>query len=491
MNRVIAYIESSFWACRAQEFDAMCRIAYRESNDLDAILEAAEFDENGNSNLKFDSMLAKRGERLNGTRYVEMRENGVAVIDVNGVIAKRMSFFAEVCRGGTSTETLLKDFQSALESPNVSSIVFHIDSPGGEAFGVNELAQAIFDARGKKPIKAYVSGLGCSGAYWIASACDEIICDKSAFLGSIGVVTSWTDDTGFYKALGIRREVITSTNAPFKRLNLDNDEHRAELMRELDSLESVFHKSVARNRKVSIEQVKKDFNQGGVLNGIDAVKAKMADRTGSLEQVVKELARKGKNQASFGANNNEGEFEMSFKDEFKAFAVKHGLLSADENEQKPAASGENNPPQTAAEVEAANRRAAAAEKELADYKAERERQRTEQIKKDAGTFVAAEIKAGRMFPAEKEKFESLFIQAAEDDQSSPLASGSRLENLKAIQEKRKPHGLTDERLDPKTGAKTLPADDDPTAKLEQGAADQATGYVATIEPNNPNLKVVN
>jgi signal peptide peptidase SppA len=488
MKRVITYIETSFWACRAQEFDSLCRIAYRESDGLDAILEAAEFDENDNSNIKFDAMLAKKGERLNGTRYVEIRENGVAVIDVNGVIAKRMGFFAEICYGGTSTETLLKDFQTALSSPNVSSIIFHIDSPGGEAFGINELAQAIYDARGTKPIKAYVSGLGCSGAYWIASACDEIIADRSAFLGSIGVVTSWTDDTGFYKMMGIRREVVTSTNAPFKRLNIDIDEHRAELMRELDSLENVFHKAVARNRKVTIEQVKKDFNQGGVLNGIDAVKVKMADRTSSLEEVVQKLARKGKSNALTGAENT-GEINMSFKDDFKTFAVKHGLMSADGNEPQPAASGANEPPQTAAEYGAAAIRANNAERELADLKAEREQERQKQIKTDAENFVADEIKAGRMLPAENKEgeFVSLYIQAAADDAASPLVTGSRLDNLKTIQSKRKTHGLTEESLDPKTGLKILPSEDNPTAELERAAETQAADYVGTITPK---LRVV-
>ncbi|MCD9188246.1 MAG: S49 family peptidase, partial [Pyrinomonadaceae bacterium] len=404
-------------------------------------------------NLQFDAMMARTGERLNGTRYVQVRENGVAVIEVSGVIAKKMNFFAEICGGGTSTEILMRDFQSALVSPNVSSIAFHIDSPGGEAFGINELAQAIFDARGKKPMKAYVSGLGCSGAYWIASACDEIIADKSSFLGSIGVVTTWTDDSGFYKSMGIRREVITSTNAPKKRLNLDKDEDRAELMRELDSLESVFLKAVARNRKMTVEQVKQDFNQGGVYSGADAVKAKMADRTGSLEQVIRELGRPKRNTASIGAENTEGEFEMGFKDDFRAFAAKLGF---DVKEQiVPNAEAENAETETAAEAqstilaekEAAEKSAKAANDELARIKTEQEDARKRQISADADAFVESEIKAGRMFPSEKETFKSLFVQAAADDTASPLAEGSRLATLKANQTKRKPHTLTDEVID--------------------------------------------
>jgi ClpP class serine protease len=86
-----------------------------------------------------------------------------------------------------------------------------------------------------------------------------VIVDRSGFLGSIGVVTAWTDDSEFYQMLGIRREVVTSSNAPFKRLDFDNEEHRAEMQRELDSIESVFIKAVARNRKTTVDKVKSDF----------------------------------------------------------------------------------------------------------------------------------------------------------------------------------------------------------------------------------------
>lgn len=482
MSRVISYIESSFWACRQYEFDQLSRIAYRETDKLDAILSATEFDEKGTSNLKFDSMLARNGERLSGSRYTQIRENGVAVIDVSGVIAKRMSFFAEICFGGTSTEMLLKDFNLALESPNVTSIIFHIDSPGGEAFGIHELAEAIYAARGKKPIKAYVSGLGCSGAYWIASACDEVICDKSSFLGSIGVVTVWSDDTGFYKALGIQREVITSSNAKFKRLNINKEEDRAELMRELDSLESVFHKAVSRNRKVTVEQVKNDFNHGGVLNGIDAVKAKMADRTGSLEQLVKELAKKNKKNASYGAENDKGEFDMGFKDDFKAFASKLGFsvtesgdmsLSDDKSDSAPENSSRAGTPETSAQFQAEKDRADKAEKELAKFKAD-------SLKNEAETFVSAEIAASRMTSAEKTEMVSLYIQAATDDAVSPLAEGSRLGNLKAIQGKRKAHPFAEEKL---SGAKLLKGDETEDSKMDAEVDSQVDDYVGTVTPN--------
>ena len=471
--RVIGYLESSFWTMRQQEFAAMMRVAYAHAGELDGFLSHDEI-------TVPETMLAKTGERLNGTRYVEMRGN-VAVVDVNGVIAKRMDMFDEICFGGCSTEKLMKDVQTCLDNPNVEAILFNIDSPGGEAFGINELSEAIYQARSKKPVKAYVSGLGCSGAYWIASAAEEVIADRSSFLGSIGVVTAWMDDKGFYEQLGIRKEVITSSNAPLKRLNIDIPEHRNELQRELDSLEAVFHSAVARNRKVSVDQVISDFNRGGVLAGADAVDAGMADRVGSLEEVIKDLQAKKTNTATVNAAA-EGEIDMGFKDEFKALGVKFGLLDETkptveagaelELEDEPVAGTddqeapvEDAPAEEQNEDEAeAPDASAATDLKVNSAKSPSaemvEELQTNLIDAQADAFIETEIKAGRMFPAEKETFKSLFIQAGRDDLASPLTEGSRIETIKATQAARKPHGLTEEVVDAEANNKVLLASGD-------------------------------
>lgn len=461
--RVIGYLESSYWTMRSAEFGTMMRVAYSHADGLDSMI-AAE---------KPHSMLAKPGNRMAGTRYVEMRDN-TAVIDVNGIIAKRMDMFDELCFGGTSTEKLMQDFRTVVDSPNVESIVLNIDSPGGEAFGINELAQAIYDARGKKPIKAYVSGLGCSGAYWIASAADEVITDKSALLGSIGVVTAWTDDTEMYKMLGIRKETIVSSNAPKKRLDFDNEGDRAEMQRELDSIEKVFHKAVARNRGVTTEQVIKDFNQGGVLGGKDAVAAGMADRTGSLEEVIKGLQSKRKKQMAAGASA-EGDIDMGFREEFKSFAQRMGFSVSDE-QQKPGETEDEvkvvDPPEEQETPDPEKTEEQPAPDASLNYKvnvdidtsdaiAKLEAFKQQAISTEASAFVDTEIKAGRLFPSEKESATSLFTALASMDDPAPLA------DFKAMQSARKPHGFTSEAVDPEANRIVLGNGEEMDAKRQK------------------------
>lgn len=462
MSKVLAYITGHLWAMRQQDFDMMTLVAARNVERLEQLARDAETD-----TPKPEAMQARRGERLMNTRYVEIREGSVAVIDVNGRIAKRMDFFTEVCYGGTSTETLLKDFQTCLENPNVSSIVFNIDSPGGEAFGINELAGHIYAARGKKPMKAYISGLGCSGAYWIAAAADEIITDKSAFLGSIGVVSVWIDDTEAYKMLGFDKKVVVSSNAPKKRLDLNKAEDMAEFKAELDAMEKTFHQFVMKGRGKTREQVINDFNQGGVLSGDQAVKAGMADRVGNLEQVIKELARNSKKQASLGADY-EGENKMSFTEKFNEFLVANGW-------KKEAATEEPKPDASA---------------DKAQIEAEKEKLVTErnQVFADkAKNFAEAEVQASRLLPAERGDFESAYLQALKDDAASPLAEGSRAGRLEAMQKTRQPHHFTSERIAPDVTAKVLKGEATEEDKLNQEVDAQVDAYVHTVQPG---LKVI-
>ena len=60
----------------------------------------------------------------------------------------------------------------AVSDPDVGAILMDVDSPGGSVFGVHELSQKIFEARGKKPIVAIANSEAYSAGYYVASAAD-------------------------------------------------------------------------------------------------------------------------------------------------------------------------------------------------------------------------------------------------------------------------------------------------------------------------------
>src|SRR5690606_13893161 len=109
-----------------------------------------------------------------------------ATIVIDGPIYRYADFFTSVS-GGVTTEALARDLGIALADQSIGAILLMIDSPGGEATGINELADTIYAARSRKPIVAYIEGYGASAAYWIASAADLVVIDDTALVGSIGV----------------------------------------------------------------------------------------------------------------------------------------------------------------------------------------------------------------------------------------------------------------------------------------------------------------
>ncbi len=237
----------------------------------------------------FESLAFKSETHLNNTRSVLIRD-GTAIIPIHGPITARSDLFTFFL-GGTALSDLAKDFQAALDNDQIKAILFDVDSPGGVALGPMEMAQAIFNARGKKPIWSYVGRNCSSAAYWLASATEKIIANPSALLGSIGVVTTIpvqeeTDSEGY------KNIEVVSSNAGRKRPDPRTTEGMAEIKRELDDLESQFIESVARYRNTTIDAVRNDFGQGGVLIGKNAVLNGMADELGTYEDTLTKLNQK-------------------------------------------------------------------------------------------------------------------------------------------------------------------------------------------------------
>jgi signal peptide peptidase SppA len=246
---------------------------------LQTILEIA-----ARENESPQAVAAKLGRNLQNT-YSVMERDGVAIIPVTGPLFRYANLFTSIS-GASSYELIARDFNVALENPQIKGIILDIDSPGGEVNGVSELSNMVYAARGKKPVVAYASGDAASGAYWIASAADEIVVSETSALGSIGVVGVYRGKSG---APNSDVEIVSS-QSPHKRLDPQTDEGRARLQLRIDSMADVFITTIARNRDVAPEIVQTHYGGGDVMIGARAVEAGLADRVGSLEQLIQELS---------------------------------------------------------------------------------------------------------------------------------------------------------------------------------------------------------
>jgi capsid assembly protease len=420
-----------------------------------------------------EALSAQYDPRMGDARYTEVR-GGVAILNVEGPIARYMNLFSYFS-GGTSSEILAKEFTAAFNDPSVKAILLHINSPGGAVDGISELAGMIYEAResGAKPITAYVSGAGCSGAYWLASAAEEIVLGKTAYAGSIGVVMSFTDYSKAYEMRGIQEVEIVSSNAPNKRPDHRTDEGRALIQKFLDDTEDVFLSEVARNRGVSVETVLSDYGRGGIMVGAEAVKAGLADRIGTFEGVMAELAGRaeGRNGTLRIAASGTGEGGKEKITTMSVWKKIFGGLSPEERQEVAASlagegeANEGEAPQTggAAVAQVTASLVGVVDPEKDALRAEVERQRGELLQRDAEAF--ADRFKDRITPDQRPGVIQEYLRAASDDRTMPLAQAgegaapTRVAALEARFASLPPHRLTDEvlRTDATDGVQVLTA----------------------------------
>lgn len=259
---LISAMANQPWMMMPDRLEMMAKIAKRE-HDVEALA-------------------TRVGTKLENTRRVEMR-GSIAVIPVIGGIYRYANLFTEIC-GDTSTEMLAKEITAAADNKSVSHIVLVIDSPGGQASGISELSQLIRSVNERKPVIAYVDDLAASAGYWIASSAEHIAASKTAMVGSIGAVYSFRlfDD-------GSEKIEIVSSVSPKKRPDIKTDEGRGQIQAWADKLGDIFVEDVAANRGITKEEVLKNFGQGDLLIGSDALEAGMIDEITTFEALIAEL----------------------------------------------------------------------------------------------------------------------------------------------------------------------------------------------------------
>lgn len=220
------------------------------------------------------------------------RYGSTAVIPVYGVVMPRANLMADIS-GGTSFQALGEQLRAAVADPKVQTIVFDIDSPGGNVAGATEFAREVLAARAVKPIIAQANFQMCSAAYWIAAAARQIIAAPSASVGSIGVYAIHDD---LSKALGA--EGVTRTYVSAGKYKLDGnpdapltDHALAAMQARVDAAYDLFVTDVSRGRGVEPAKIRTGYAEGAVVNAEEALALGMVDRIGTLEETLARVTR--------------------------------------------------------------------------------------------------------------------------------------------------------------------------------------------------------
>lgn len=216
------------------------------------------------------------------------RSNHTALIDVQGVIADKESASAE------NITTALRD---AFGDEKTKGVILRINSPGGSPVQSGYVYDEIRRLRAEKPnIKVYavITDLGASGAYYIASAADQIYADKASLVGSIGVTAAGFGFVGAMEKLGVDRRTYTSGEHkafldPFQPQKADETQFWQSV---LDTTHRQFIASVKQGRGDRLKD--KDHPEmfsGLVWTGEQAVALGLVDGLGSASYVAREVIK--------------------------------------------------------------------------------------------------------------------------------------------------------------------------------------------------------
>lgn len=279
--------------------------------------------------IDLDGLSASLGRPLKNEPKGYDIVDGVAVLPIDGVIAKRMNLMMHIS-GGTSTSYAASEFVRAMEDPQVRAVVLAVDSPGGAVDGTQEFANVIASYRGSKPVVAHTDGMIASAAYWIASAADRIfISGDTTQVGSIGVVATHTDLSGAEAQRGVKTTEITA--GKFKRIASQygalTPEGMAYMQDQVDAVYSAFVSDVARNRGVDVETVLENMAEGRIFIGRAAVEAGLVDGVTTLDAIINSLAE----GETFGSDSGKAAVSAAHDTNIEAGAASETATSHKEN----------------------------------------------------------------------------------------------------------------------------------------------------------------
>ena len=208
-----------------------------------------------------------------------------ALVEVRGEIAADTE---------ASAENLVAALKSAFEDVGAQAVVLRINSPGGSPVQSGIINDEIrrLKALHKKPVYAVVEEMCASGAYYIAVAADEIYVDKASLVGSIGVLMDGFGFTGAMEKLGIERRLLTAgeNKGMLDPFSPQNEQHRAFAKAMIDQIHQQFIAVVKQGRGKRLKETPETFS-GLFWNGEEAIKLGLADKTGNLDFVAREVVK--------------------------------------------------------------------------------------------------------------------------------------------------------------------------------------------------------
>lgn len=192
----------------------------------------------------------------------------------------------------TTSDAIIKEIEAAQKNPKIKGVLLTVDSPGGAVPPSIEIAYAIKELKGHKPVVAYASGIMASGSYYSSIHANKIIANPGAIIGSIGVIVQRANVGELMSKIGIKEQIVKQ--GTYKQAGTPTRDWTPEERQELETLAKdayrMFVGDVAKARGLDINK-SKDYADAHIFAAERAMNVGLVDELGVKTNAKAELAK--------------------------------------------------------------------------------------------------------------------------------------------------------------------------------------------------------
>lgn len=246
-------------------------------SDMKTVLESLAGEGYNTLELKDMSLVAKTEKRS---------KNRIAVVYAIGGID-------DGSKSGIDSEKISKELLKLADDDKIKAVVLRVNSPGGSAFGSEQIWHSVGVVKAKKPLVVSMGDYAASGGYYISCQADRIFAQPTTLTGSIGIFGIFPNTKGLVDKIGLKFDnVKTNKFSNFGDMYRPmTDEEKAILQKYIEQGYNLFTKRCADGRGLSQDSIKA-IAEGRIYSGIDALSLGLVDELGGLNEAIAFAAQK-------------------------------------------------------------------------------------------------------------------------------------------------------------------------------------------------------
>ena len=213
----------------------------------------------------------------------------IAIVDVRGTLAdERQGGLLQI--GENPVSTFIENLDKAAKDSQVKAVVLRVDSPGGTVTATEIMYHNLKECKQKtkKPVIVCVTGMACSGAYYLSCASDGIVAQQNSLVGNIGTIMETFSIAGTMQKIGVEEVTIKSgqlkdIGSPFHNLTQPEKDVLEGIIKEMFG---EFVAVVREGRKGISEQDMQKLTDGKVFTGQQGLNEDLVDKIGYISDAI-------------------------------------------------------------------------------------------------------------------------------------------------------------------------------------------------------------